>query len=186
MTAKVSLATGRLQLRPWRPADVADVLAYANDSEFARYLEKVPIPYSIQHAEEFVSACVSADWRTDTRFAISLEGQVVGGVDLWIDPRNAIAETGYAMARQYWNSGYMTEAIGAVIAWAFQSLDLSKVWADCDIRNIGSWRVLEKVGMHREGFLRSHRLGRGERFDVVQYGLLREDWRARAATQKQV
>jgi RimJ/RimL family protein N-acetyltransferase len=63
------------------------------------------------------------------------------------------------------------------IAWAFRTQQLAKVWATADARNVASWRVMEKLGMQREAYLRSHRLLRGERVDVVQYGLLRREWK---------
>jgi RimJ/RimL family protein N-acetyltransferase len=72
----------------------------------------------------------------------------------------------------------MTEAARAVIAWAFDAYGLEKVFARADAENRGSWRVMEKAGMTREGLHRSHRVLRGERRDEVVYGLLRADWAA--------
>jgi len=177
MSDRMALATGRLQLRPWRPGDFADVLEYAGDAEFSRFLPAVPFPYTINDAEQFVARCVAAPWETNPRFAIVFEGRVVGSVELRVLPGDRVAEVGYALARRFWGKGYMTEAAGAVIAWAFRSLDLVKIWATADAKNTASWRVMEKLGMQREGFLRSHRMGRGERADMVQYGLLRSEWR---------
>lgn len=177
MSERMSLATGRLQLRPWRPGDFADVLEYAGDAEFSRFLPAVPFPYTLDDAEQFVARCVAAPWDTNPRFAIVVDGRVVGSVELRVAPEDGVAEIGYAIARRCWGQGYMTEAVGAVIAWGFRSLDLAKVWAYADAKNAASWRVMEKVGMQREGFFRSHRMGRGERADIVQYGLLRAEWR---------
>lgn len=68
------------------------------------------------------------------------------------------------------------EAARAVIEWAFQSYDIAKVFARADARNTQSFRVMEKLGMQREGQLRKHRHFRGEQVDEVVYGVLREEW----------
>jgi RimJ/RimL family protein N-acetyltransferase len=66
-----------------------------------------------------------------------------------------------------------------VIGYGFEVFGLAKVCASADARNIGSWRVMEKLGMRREGLLRSQRIDRyGERVDEVRYGILRGEWDA--------
>lgn len=65
-------------------------------------------------------------------------------------------EIGYGMARTHWDKGYMTEALRAVINWAFTQPDVYRVQALCDVDNIGSARVMEKAGMTREGLLRRY------------------------------
>lgn len=170
-------------MRPFRPGDVADVCEYAADEEFSRFLPMVPLPYTIEDAEQFVSLCVSAPWGENPRFAIVIEGRVAGSVELRVDRRHAIAEIGYALARPHWGKGYMTEAVGAVIAWAFGSFGIEKVWAVADVANVASTRVMEKVGMIREGTLQGHQLARDRktRVDVAQYGLLRSEWKPAGA-----
>ena len=163
----------------WRPGDVADVSEYANDEEFSRYLLGVPFPYSIEHAEQFVAACVAARWDTDPRLAVVIDGRVAGSVDIRIDPGKRTAEIGFSISRPHWGAGYMTEAVSAVVAWAFRARELAKMWATTDVDNVAAIRVLEKVGMAREGVLRGHHPGRHGvgRVDVAQYGLLRSEWR---------
>ena len=75
-----------------------------------------------------------------------------------------------------WGQGLVSEAARAVLACAFTALALAKVYTFADVRNVGSWRVMEKIGMHREGLLRQHRILHGERVDDVWYGLLRGEW----------
>jgi [ribosomal protein S5]-alanine N-acetyltransferase len=60
----------------------------------------------------------------------------------------------YSLARAYWRQGYATEAAGAVVAWAVSNPDIYCVWAVCDVENTASARVLEKLGLTREGVLR--------------------------------
>ena len=83
---------------------------------------------------------------------------------------------GYALARPLWGRGQVTEAAQAVIALAFAEYGLHKVWAHADVRNAASWRVMEKLGMSREGLLREHHAVRGEFGDMFSYGILRAEW----------
>jgi ribosomal-protein-alanine N-acetyltransferase len=64
-------------------------------------------------------------------------------------------ELGYVLARRWWGQGFATEAAEAVVAWALAQEEVHRVWAVCDVDNVASARVLEKIGMHREGRLAS-------------------------------
>ncbi len=174
------LRTDRLHLRPWRFGDVADVMDYATDAEWARYLA-VPDPYVSRSAEEFIANAVIADLEVQRQWAIVHEGKVSGGINLTVhDPGSA--EMGYSIARPLWGRGLMTEAAGAVVAHGFGEWGLARIQATADVRNKGSWRVMEKLGMKREGVLRSHRLIRGERVDDVLYAILAEEWASSASS----
>lgn len=176
------LHTERLLLRPFRLEDVDDVLAYRNGEEYSRYLfPGVPYPYSRSDAEGYIARRLLASWDSDATFAIVLHGTAVGGIDLRVDASNRVADIGYSIARQHWGKGLMTEAVSAVIDFAFETLELAKVSASANLLNVGSWRVLEKLGMRREGVLHSQAVARdGTRMDEVHYGFLREEWEARA------
>ena len=176
MEALPELRTERLLLRPFRSSDVDDVLGYASNPEWARYLP-VPVPYTRRDAEEFVARCILTETDSHSSWAIVHEGQASGGVDLDLRVLGAgTAEIGYSIAHPLWGQGLVTEAARAVIHHAFGELGLVRVQAYADIRNVGSWRVMEKVGMQREGVLRSHRLVHDERTDDVVYAILREEW----------
>ena len=173
----VELRTERLLLRPFRLDDVDDVFEYARDPEWARYLGgHIPQPYTRRDAEEFVARSVLASWDTNPDFAVELDGRVGGGVALDVKQTDAIAELGYAIAKPHWGKGLMPEAVRAAVDWGFESLGLAKVYALIDLRHTRSQRVMEKLGMTREGVLRSHASVRGARIDVAAYGLVSEDW----------
>jgi RimJ/RimL family protein N-acetyltransferase len=75
----------------------------------------------------------------------------------------------------------MTEAVRSVIDRAFTDLPhIMRIASWADIRNEASWRVMQKVGLTREGVFRSCRVLRGERIDDVRYAILREQWVAAA------
>jgi RimJ/RimL family protein N-acetyltransferase len=176
----IKLKTKRLLLRPWRPSDVDDALAYASDPEWARYLWNTPEPYTRRDAEEFIARAVRDDWKLQAQFAIEFEGRAVGGIRLYvIDATARLAGLGYNLARTLWGKGLTTEAAAEVLAYAFETLGLEEVTSAADARNTASIRVMEKLGMRREALLLRHRLHRGEYIDEVHYSILAADWQAR-------
>jgi RimJ/RimL family protein N-acetyltransferase len=155
------------------------VFAYAEDPKWARHLAAVvPWKYTRRDAEEFVAQSVLTSWDTNPIFAIEFDSRVVGGINLRIRQPHETAELGYSIAVPHWGKGLVPEAARAVVDWGFEEYGLAKVYATADLRNVRSHRVMEKLGMVREGVLRSHAKVRGERRDEVVYGLLREEWEA--------
>ncbi|MCY4113186.1 MAG: GNAT family N-acetyltransferase [Chloroflexi bacterium] len=176
-----SIQTPRLHLRRYRLSDAEDVFAYAHDPEWARFLPGVPQPYERQHADQFVASHVLKDWRTESHWALEHEGRVVGRVGMTPAHRHRRAELGYELARWLWGRGLMTEAASAVIDEAFRKLPLRKVLARAIAANIGSTRVMEKVGMRHEATLRQHWVFHGQSYDAANYGILREEWERNAS-----
>ena len=175
------MRTHRLLLRPFKLSDVDDVYAYASDPQWGRFLP-LPDPYLRKHAEEFVARSVIRPYDTPI-FAITLDGAVIGAIDVRVDVANKTAELGYSISRAHWGKGLMVEAATAAIDWAFAEFGLAKVGARADIENRQSWRVMEKLGMTREGVLRSTQVSVADlcrREDTVHYGVLREEWRQRS------
>ena len=171
------LETARLRLRPYRLTDVDAVFAVSMDTEWARFLP-VPIPYRRRDAEEFVARQLLLDWTTNPAWYIEHSGAYAGGINLRFNFENRLAEMGYATARRFWGRGIAPEAARAVIGAAFAAHHgLGRVRAMADLRNTASQRVMEKIGMVREGVLRQNRVVRGEPVDEAWYGLLRAEWR---------
>ncbi|MBI2850038.1 MAG: GNAT family N-acetyltransferase [Chloroflexi bacterium] len=180
----IELGTKRLLLRPFSLNDIDDLIEYANSPGWERYLVNVPYPYTRQVAEKFLAMFLdTANWQQQgilANFAIQLEGKVVGEVYLnqqKYDRENERAEIGYSLSSLHWNKGLTTEAARAVVNWAFQTYSFNRLYATCDPRNVGSWRVMEKLGMKREGWLRNHVVWNDEVRDQLYYGILREEWR---------
>ena len=176
MTEPTELKTERLLLRPYSLKDVDDVFEYRSDAEWARYLPHVPDPYTHRAAEESVARYVLESWETHPTWAIVLDRKVIGQIVLTINVQNKIGELGYTLSRAHWGKGLTVEAARTVIDWGFEERQLEKLFAQTDARNGRSIRVMEKLDMTREGILRSHVVGRGERIDEVSYGILREEW----------
>ena len=183
MPEPTEIKTERLLLRPFRLTDVDDVYAYAKEPEFSRFLP-LPSPYEYKHAETYVAASFLTAWDVQPRFAISFDGRVIGCINIRFDPASQTSEIGYGIARAQWGKGLTAEAAAAVINWSFLNFDIAKVSARADILNRQSWRVMEKLGMKREGILRSEEPPNpgnpDERVDMVHYGILREEWELQA------
>lgn len=177
MTERATIHTQRLLLRPFELKDVNDVFDYASDTEWSRFLP-VPSPYTIKDAEEFVARNILRERDDEHGLAIELGGRVVGGIGLRLEPPIAVGSLHYSLARDHWNQGLITEAAQAVIDWGFTDFGLEKVYSWADVENVGSWRVMEKIGMTREGTFRSHGVNRGVRQDFHYYGILRSEWKA--------
>jgi [ribosomal protein S5]-alanine N-acetyltransferase len=174
---RTELRTERLLLRPWRFSDLDDAFANASDPEWARYLWRVPQPYTRRDAEEFIAGAVAGGWNGQALFAIELEGHAVGGVRLGIvDPAGMTASIGYNVARPHWGRGIATEAVSAVLRYGFETLKLHRIFATADERNLASIRVMQKLGMKHEATLRRHRYYRGEHADEVHYGILAQEY----------
>ena len=95
---------------------------------------------------------------------------------MWLNTENRSAEVGYSLAREYWNQGFMTEALRAVLDLAFRKLNLHRVEAQHETDNPASGRVMLKAGMRHEGTMRGRLFNKGRFVDVDVYAILREDW----------
>ncbi len=178
MSKPIKLKTQRLLLRPFELDDAGDVYEYAKDPDWAQYLP-LPSPYTYRDAEEFVARSFLTPWDTEPIFAITLRGKVIGSFDVRVDLKNKAAEVGYALGKTCWGQGYMAEAGCAAIDWAFRDFSLARIYARADLENRQSLRVMEKLGMQREGIYRSSGPSARDpnrREDTVSYSILRHEW----------
>ncbi len=90
-----------------------------------------------------------------------------------IDAANERAELGYWVGKPFWGHGFATEAGRAAVAFAFDTLELKRVFASAIAENAASKRVLEKIGMRHEGVQRAHICRFGVTSDLELYGVLR-------------
>jgi ribosomal-protein-alanine N-acetyltransferase len=169
--------TSRLVLRPLEFGDVDDILAYAADEEWSRYLSATPQPYRREDAVQFVARQALTDRALHPAWAVVYDGTAVGGVNIRFYYEHVVAEMGWSIHRRLWGQGLATEAARAIVDAAFDAYaQLRRIGARADTRNLSSHRVMEKVGMRKEGTLRQARVARGECIDEVHYGLLRPEW----------
>jgi RimJ/RimL family protein N-acetyltransferase len=141
------LKTEQLVLRAPRLVDVKAIARLVNDRRIAENTARIPHPYGVADAEQFLAAVNRQDG--EATFAIVLEGEIIGMCG--IEPREAAAELGYWLGVPYWNYGYATEAVRAVIDHAFGDLEHDALQAGARVSNPASRRVLEKCGFQWTG-----------------------------------
>ena len=179
---QLPLETERLILREYRESDTADVHEYAKDPEVVRHMPWGPnTEVDSREFHKRIAAEQAADPRVSWELAIELkaEGRVIGGCGVRIqNAENREADMGYVLNRAYWGQGIITEAARAMLAFGFNQLGMHRIWATCHPDNIGSIRVLEKIGMRREGYLRENIWIRDRWRDSLLYAILDDEWRA--------
>ena len=174
-----TLHTARLRLRPFDGTDADHLFALHSSARVLRYWD-APTWSERERAERFIEAChrMAAEG-TGARLAVDrlADGTFIGWCSLsrW-NPDHRSASLGYVLDDVAWGHGYATEAGRALLQWAFSTLDLNRVQAETDTRNVASARVLEKLGFVREGTLREDCVVNGEVSDSWVYGLIRRDW----------
>ncbi|MER7719726.1 GNAT family protein [Streptomyces flaveolus] len=174
-----SLHTARLRLRPFEDTDANDLFALQSRAHILRYWDSPPWTERTR-AEKFITACRRMEQEgTGARLAVDRvsDGAFIGWCTLnsW-NPDFRSASLGYCYDDAVWGQGYATEAARALLGWAFDTLDLNRVQAEADTRNVASARVLEKLGFVREGTLREDCVVNGDVSDSWVYGLLRREW----------
>jgi ribosomal-protein-alanine N-acetyltransferase len=180
-----TLTTARLTLRPMTLADAPRVQLLAGDRQVAATTALIPHPYPDGAAEVWIGQHERNALSHNYTFAITLNptGELIGCIGLSTDATNQRSELGYWLGVPFWGRGYVTEAARAVVDFAFTQIpNLHKISA-CHLgNNPASGRVMQKIGMTREGVRRDHRCKWGEYHDEVDYGLLRTDWQPLAGS----
>jgi ribosomal-protein-alanine N-acetyltransferase len=186
LTAIPVIETPRLRCRVPAMTDAPAFFELHSDPETLRYWSSTPMR-EMREAEERVAKL--AGYLADgTGYAWAIErredARVIGTLSLHrLDEQNERAEVGYLLGRAYWGRGYMQEALGALLQYAFEELEVRRIEADTDPRNQGSVRTLERAGFTREGLLRERWVVAGEISDTAFFGLLRREWRERTGRQ---
>jgi ribosomal-protein-alanine N-acetyltransferase len=176
------LTTARLKLRPFTQDDAAEVQRLAGDRDIADTTLNIPHPYEEGAAERWIGTHAELYAKGELLvFAVTdrSKGHLVGAVGLVPKPDHGRAELGYWIGKPYWGRGYAAESAAEVVRYGFDTLGLNRIYARYMERNPASGRVMEKIGMMREGLSRQH-VKKWETFEnLVQYGILREEYQER-------
>jgi RimJ/RimL family protein N-acetyltransferase len=175
------LETPRLLLREFVDGDWTAVLDYQDDPLYLRYYELTG--QTAIGARAFVRMFLAQQAeqpRTKFQLAVILksEDRLIGNCGIRInDPENCEANIGYELDSRCWNRGYATEAAREIVRFGFEALGMHRIWSWCVAENIGSARVLEKIGLQREGQLREKEFYKGAWHDHLLYAILEREWR---------
>lgn len=172
------LETERLILRRFRAGDWKDLHEYLSDPEVVQYE-----PYCVFSLEESKSEAIRRA-RDGEFWAVCLRdgGKLIGNLYLGKQEYGTY-ELGYVFNKKYQGQGFVTESAGALLDHAFSCLRARRIIALCNPDNAKSWRVLERLGMRREGHLKQNIYfktdpsGQPEWVDTFIYAVLADEWR---------
>ena len=148
------IITERLLLRKFSQDDFAAVHSYASVLENIIYM--VFEPNTPEQTTAFIKRAIATAAEEpcrDFQFAVVLKnsGGLIGGCQISIS--GDCGEVGWLLHRDFWRQGFGTEVGAALLAFGFDELNLRRIVARCDAENVGSYGVMEKIGMRREGLL---------------------------------
>lgn len=174
------IETERLLMREFIESDWQVVFAYQSDPLYLRYYHWTERTQT--DAQEFVRMFINQQKeqpRTKFQLAVVLkeENQLIGNCGIRINDRQLReANIGYELDSRYWGKGYATEAARAMLKFGFETLGMHRIWSWCVAENIASVRVLEKIGLRREGHLREKEFIKGRWYDNFLYAILDHEW----------
>ena len=175
-----TIHTTRLQIRPFQPEDAHALYDYLSNPSVYRFEPGEPI--TLEEAQELARARAQG---TDFWAVVLVSKSIIVGHLYFnpIDPPEFLTwELGYIFNPRYQGQGYATEAARGLLTYGFKHWDIHRVVAHCDPKNVASWRVLEKIGMRREGELKQNVFFRREKdgtpiwLDSYKYAILHDEF----------
>jgi [ribosomal protein S5]-alanine N-acetyltransferase len=176
MDSKFEILTDRLKLRFYQPTDWERVHIYGSDPDFSKY--EIWGPNSIEDTHKFVAemvdqAKVKPRYKFDFAVCLKENDLLIGGCGIRRESQEScVASLGWAINPQFQNKGYATEAAKALIDFGFEDLGLSVIYANCDSRNVASYKVMEKLEMKKVGFIKGTKEVKGHVRDSFRYEIL--------------
>ena len=171
-----TIETDRLVLRPFQLSDAKRVQLLAGHPLIAATTASIPHPYLDGMAETWIEsheAIYLAGTAVQFAAVSKSSGDLIGNVSLFdISKEHSRAEVGYWIAFDEWSKGYGTEVARAAMKYGFEILKLNKITARYIRTNEASGKIMERLGMKREGLFRQHARKNCVLVDVVHYGLL--------------
>jgi RimJ/RimL family protein N-acetyltransferase len=180
----VTLQTNRLRLRPLGPTDAPAVLRMFTNTKFMEFVAS-PLFGSIDEANALVARDMAA-MASGERLRLGIErvedGVLIGNCTLFkLDEESRKAEISYGLLGSALGKGYMHEALTALLTYGFSTLNLNRVHAEVDPKNVKSVASLERIGFSKEGVLRESCIFKSVVSDTAVYGLLQNEWKHRVA-----
>jgi RimJ/RimL family protein N-acetyltransferase len=176
----VSIETARLILRRFKNADLPVIFAYRNDPEVAKYQSWTATGEA--ELQAFIRDLKTAQPGTPGewfQFAIELKStkELIGDCALKVNKEDARqGKIGFTLSRKHQGKGFGTEAVSALLGYAFTKLEMHRIIAVTDCENQASINLLERLGIRREGHFAQSFCRDGNWRDEFQYAILKEEW----------
>lgn len=173
MIISTMLETKRLILRRMNETDTDSVFAMRRDADVMRFIRQ---PQNRAETENWIRL-VSSRWETEKLGFCGVfettSGSFLGWCGVWRLAETNELEIGYAIAKQFWNCGYATEAAEVFLQYAFENIKPDKITAVAEPENTASRRVMEKLGM------KYVKTGEFYDRDLVQYAITEKEFTTR-------
>ncbi|WEG19067.1 GNAT family protein [Alkalihalophilus pseudofirmus] len=173
------IETSRLRLLPVALEHADRIEELASDYELAKTTSNVPHPYPKGGAKDFIKMVGEKEKKGEIILLSVIEKsstQLIGLINININLTHNRGELGYWIGVPYWGKGYGTEAAKALLTYGFEETGLNRIYAAAYTVNPASWKVMEKIGLEREGVLKQHLARAGTYYDVVYYGMTRDEY----------
>lgn len=174
----IELITERLILKKFSRNIAEQMFSnWMNDERVAKYTSWYAHT-SVENTLAYVDYIMSKDEDKSYDWIIEYDKKIIGTINVcYLDERLEILGIAYALSYDYWGKGIISEALKAVIHYLFEKINCRKIIAGCDSQNVGSIKVLEKVGMKQEACLRLQIKRKDGTFgDDLQFGLFRDEF----------
>lgn len=175
------LIGNRIVLREYRREDLSALRAWVNDSEITKYLAGAyRRPQTWEQTEEWLSRRLNGDAGGEGYVIADKEtGKYLGQIDLMmIDPIARKAEMAIVLMKNAQGKGYANESIRLLLNYAFNTMNLNRVWLKCAEENVSAVKCYEKSGFKTEGILRNDLFIGGKYQNAIIMGILREEFDA--------
>jgi RimJ/RimL family protein N-acetyltransferase len=170
-----TITTKRLLLRLFLKSDAVAVTKLCNNYNIYKNTLYLPYPYSIDDALSWIDNHLD-NFSTNKSYEFAItdkeSGELYGAIALSNNQKFNNGEIAYWIGEKFWGNGYATEAAQAILQFAFEEKQYHKVFARYFNSNPASGRVMQKLGLKKEGILIDH-VRKESRFeDLVYYGII--------------
>ncbi|MEY9969718.1 ribosomal-protein-alanine N-acetyltransferase [Lysinibacillus sp. RC46] len=167
------IKTKRLLIREFEVQDWQAVYEYTSNPNVMKYIPEGV--FNEEEAKKFVSENRGEKAKYFPIILVS-ENIVIGHIVFHQYFGDHTYEIGWVLNPNYYNNGYASEAAKAVLDYGFKEKKLHRIIATCQPENIPSYRVMEKIGMRREGYFKKCIPNGDEWWDEYYYAVLDEEW----------
>ena len=173
------MATERLILRKLLPKDYQDMYEYASNENTVRYLawESHRTIAFTKNYTKFLQKQYKDGLYYDWAVTLKSSGKMIGTCGFTsLAPEHQRGEIGYVISPEFWGMGIAKEAAEAVIRFGFEQMDLHRIEAKFIVGNDASERVMQKLGMQKDGVFRDYMFVKGLFRDICFYSITAEEY----------
>lgn len=176
----MKIETERLNLRPISLEDKEALFSYRSDKITNQFQGWIPI--KLEEASEFIQKISTTFNSPDSWFQFAIfeknGGQMIGDLGVhFLEEGSKQAEIGCTLSKDFQGKGYAHESLKALMNSLFYDIDLHRIFASIDPQNIGSIKMMEKLGFRKEAHFKESLFLNGKWVDDVVYAILQNEWK---------